>query len=108
MPSLIRRETITCEKCGNQTTKPNIARHKKRCSAGTLYCTQCPNFSIKSQNYLNYSAPKFDVTFKCNVCYYEIPRSYALRQHRNTQHGMQIGSRTRDVDVEHNVGDIED
>ena len=36
------------------------------------------------------------------------PRFYALRQHRNTQHGMQIGSRTRDVDVEHIVGDVED
>ena len=36
------------------------------------------------------------------------PRFYALRQHRNTQHGMQIGSRTRDVVVEHIMGDVED
>ena len=33
---------------------------------------------------------------------------YALRQHRNTEHGMQIGSGTRDVDVEHIMGDVED
>ena len=33
---------------------------------------------------------------------------YALGQHRNTQHGMQIGPRTRDVNLEHIVGDVED
>ena len=36
------------------------------------------------------------------------PGFYALRQHRNTQHGMQIGSVSRDVDVEHIVTDVED
>ena len=41
-------------------------------------------------------------------CYQEFPGFYALRQHRNTQHGMEIGSKTRDVDVEHIVGDVED
>ena len=114
MPSLNRYEKVTCENCGTQTTKPNLARHKKSCSAGTLFCTQCPNFSTKCQIDLNYqiakkhSAPKPDVTFKCKVCCQEFPRFYALRQHRNTQHGMQIGSRTRDVDVEHIVGDGQD
>ena len=114
MPSWNRYEKIKCESCGTQTTKFNLARHKKSCSAGTLYCTQCPNFSTKSQNDLNYhiakkhSAPKPDVTFTCNFCYQEFPGFYALRQHRNTQHGMQIGSGTRDVDVEHIVGDVED
>ena len=114
MPSLIRQEKITCENCGTQTTRNNIVRHKKRCSVGTLYCTQCPNFSTKSQNDLNYhiakkhSARKPHVTFKYKLCYQEFPGFYALRQHRNTQHGMQIGSGTRDVDVEHIVGDVED
>ena len=70
MPSLYRNEKVTCENCGTQTTKLNFARHKKSCSAGTLYCPQCPNFFTKSQNDLNYhiakkhSAPKPEVTFK--------------------------------------------
>ena len=114
MPSLNRSEKVTCENCGTQTTRNNIVRHKKRCSVGTLYCTHCSNFSTKSQNDLNYhiakkhSAPKPDITFKCKLCFQEFPGFYALRQHRNTQHGMQIGSGTRDVDVEHIVGDVED
>ena len=114
MLPLNRNEKLTCENCGTQTTKLNLARQKKRCSVGTLYCSQCPNFSTKSQNDLNYhiakkhSAPKPDVTCKCKVCYQEFPGFYALRQHRNTQHGMQIGSGTRDVDVEQIVGDVED
>ena len=114
MPSLIRKEKLTCENCGTQTTRNNIVRHKKRCSVGTLFCTQCPNFSTKSQNDLNYhiakkrSAPKPDISFKCKLCYAGFPGFYALRQHGNTQHGTQIESRTKDVDLEHIVGDVED
>ena len=114
MPSLNRNEKVTCENCGTQTTKLNLARHKKRCSVGTLYCTQSPNLSTKSLNDLNYhftkkhSATKLDVTFKCKLCYQEFPGFSALRQQRNTQHGKQIGSGTRDVDVEYIVADVED
>ena len=109
MPSLNREEKITRENCGAQTT-----RNYKKSSSGTLYCTHCPNLSTKSQNDLNYfiakrhSAPKTDVTVKCNLCYQEFPGFYALRQQRNTQHGMQIGSKAREVDVEHKVEDFED
>ena len=98
MPALILKEKVTCEICGTQTTRNNIVRHKKRWSVGTLYCTQCPIFSTKSQNDLNYhfakkhSAPKLDVTSKCKLCYQEFPGFYALRQHRITQHGTQPGS----------------
>ena len=114
MPSLIRIEKFTCENCGTRTTRNNILRHKNRCSAGTLYCTQCPNFSTKSQDDLNYhiakkhSAPKPDVTFKCKLCFQDFPGFYAFRQHRNTQHTMQVGSGTRDVGVEHILGDVDD
>ena len=79
MPSLIRKEKITCENCGTQTTRNNIVRHMERCSVRTLYCTQCPNFSTKFQNDVDYhiakkhSAPKLDVTFKCKLCYQEFP-----------------------------------
>ena len=114
MPSVNQDEKVTCENCGTQTTKLNLAQQRKRSSVGAVYCTQCPNFSTKSQNDLNYhiakkhSAPKPDITFKCNLCFQEFPGFYALRQHRNTQHGIQIESRTKDVDVEHIVGDVED
>ena len=92
MPSLNRDEKVTCDNCGTQTTKLNPARLTKRCSVGTLYCTQCPNFSTKVRIDLNYhiakkhSAPKLDVTSKCKLCHQEFPGFYALRQHRNTQH----------------------
>ena len=114
MPSLIPKGKITRENCGTQTTRNNIVRHKKRCSVGILYCTQGHNFSTKPQKDLNsqnakkQSVPKLDVTFKCKLCCQEFPGFYALRQRRNTQRGMQIGSGTRDVDVEHIVGDVED
>ena len=113
-PFLKGYEKVTCENCRTQTTKPNLARHKKSCSAGTLYCTQYPNFSTKTQNGLNYhiakkhSAPKPDVTFKCKLCYQKFPEFYVLGQHRNTQHGMLIGSETRDVNLEHIVRNVED
>ena len=114
MPSLNRYEKITCENCGTQTTKLNLARHKKRCSAGTLHCSQCPNFSTKLQNDLNYhiakkhSVPKPDITFKCKLCYVEFPGFYALRQHRNTQHGSQMGFGANNFIVEDIVGDVGD
>ena len=113
MPSLNRYEKVTCESCGNQTTTLNLARHKKSSSAGILFCIQCPNFCTKPQNDLNYhiaekhSAPKLDVTFKCSLCYQDFPGFYSLRQHKDTQHGMQIGSQTRDVDVQNIVGDVD-
>ena len=114
MPALIRKENITCENCGTQTTRNSIVRYKKRCSVGTLCCTQCHKFSTKSQNDLNYhiakkrSAPKPDITFECKLCFQEFPGFHALRQQRNPQHGMQVGSGTKDVDLEHIVGVIED
>ena len=114
MPSLIRKEKITCKNCGTQTTRNNIVCHKKRSSVGTPYWTQCPNFSTKSLKDLNYhtakkhSAPKLNVTFKCKLYYQDFPGIYTLRRHRNNQHGTQIGSGTKDVDVEHIVGDVED
>ena len=114
MPSSNRYEKIKWENCGTQTTKLNLARHKKSCSAGILFCTQCLNFSTKSQIDLihhiakKHSVPKPDVTIKRKFCYQEFPGNYVLRQHRNTQDGKQIGSRTRDVDVVHLVGNVED
>ena len=114
MPSLIRKEKITCEYCGTQVTRNNIVRHKKRCSARTLYSMQCPNFSTLSQDDLNYhnakkhSVPRLSITYKCKLCHAEIPGFYALRQHKNTQHDTQIGFGASNIDVEDIVGDVDD
>ena len=114
MPSLNRNEKITCENCSVQITKLNLARHKKRCSAGTLYCTQCPNLFTKSRDDLNYhiakqhSAAGPSKTCKCNLCHAEFPGLFALRQHKHTQHGKQIGFGASNIDVEDLVGDVDD
>ena len=114
MPSLIRKEKITCEKWGTLVTRNNFVRHQKRCSAGTLYCTQGTNFSTLSQDDLSYhiakqhSAAVPSKTYKCNLCLAEFPGFYALRQHKNTQHGKQIGFGASSIDVEDIVGDVDD
>ena len=114
MPSLHRYEKVSYENCGTQTTKLNLARHKKRCSAGTLHCSQCPNFSTKLQKDLNYqiakkhSAPKHDITFKCKLCYAEFPGFYTLRQHKNTLHGPQLGFGASNIGVGDIVGVVDD
>ena len=114
MPSLNRNENVTCEKCGVQITKYHLAGHKKSCSAGTLYCPKCPNFSTKSREDFNYhvakqhSAAGPSKTYKCKLCYAEFPGFYALRQHKNAQHGRQIRFGARNNDVEDIVGDVDD
>ena len=114
MHSLNRNEKVTCENCGVQVTEYHLARHKKSCSAGTSYCTQCPNFFTKSRDDLNYhiakqhSAAGPSKTYKCNLCHAEFPGFYALRQHKNTQHGKQIGFGASNIDVEDIVGDVDD
>ena len=79
-----------------------------------MYCTQSPNFSTKSQDDLNYhvakqhSAAGPSETYKCKLCHAEFPGFYALRQHKNTQHGTQIGFGANNIDVEDIVGDVDD
>ena len=114
MPALDRNVKYSCENCGTLVTKKNLSRHKKSCSAGTLYCTQCPNFSTLSRDDLNYhfakqhSAAGPSKTYKCKVCHAEFPGFYALRQHKNTQHGTQIGFGASNIDVEEIMGDVDD
>ena len=114
MPSLVRKEKVACEHCGTQVKRINLSRHKKRCSAGTLYCTQCPNFSTLSQDELNYhitrkhSVPRLSITYKCKLCHAEFPGFYAFRQHKNTHPGPQIGFGVSNIDVEDIVGDVDD
>ena len=58
MPSLTRKEKITCENCGTQTSKNNSVRHKKRCLVRTLYCPIYFTFSTRSQADLKYNIAK--------------------------------------------------
>ena len=98
MPALDRNEKITCDKCGTQTTKKNVVRHKTRCSAGTLYSTQCPNFSTTSQADLNYhiakkhsaAGPKNNHT--CEEWSIEFPSFYSLRHHKQRYHTAETTS----------------
>ena len=55
-----------------------------------------------------HSAPKPSITYKCKLCHAESPGFYALRQHKNIQHGRQIGFGASNIDVEDIVGDVED
>ena len=114
MPALDRNVKVTCENCGVKITKLNLARHKMSCSAGTLYCTQCPNFFTKSGDDLNYhiakkhSVPRPSIKYKCELCHAEITGFFALRQHKNGQHGTQIGFGASNIDVDVIVGDVND
>ena len=47
-------------------------------------------------------------TYKCQLCHAEFPGFYALRQHKNTQHGIQIGFGASNIDVEDIMGDVDD
>ena len=114
MLSLNGNEKITFENCGTSVTKINLSRHKTRCNGGALYCPKCPNFSTKSKEDLNYqiakqhSLPRPSITYKCKLCHAEFPGFYALRHHKNTQHGTQTGFGASNYDVEDIVGDVDD
>ena len=79
-----------------------------------MYCSKCHNFSTKSRDDLNYhidkqhSAAGPSKTYKCNLCHAESPGFYALRQHKNIEHGKQIGFGVSKIDVEDLVGDVDD
>ena len=112
--ALDRNVKVTCEKCGTLVTKKNLSRHKSRCSGGALCCSKCPNFSTNSRDDLNYqiakqhSAAGPSKSCKCKLCHAEFPGFYAVRQHKNSQHGTQIGFGASNFDVEEIVGDVDD
>ena len=97
MPALDRNDQFTCGSCRTSVRKKNLSRHKSRCSGGTLYWSKCPIFLTESKYDLNYhfakkhSVPGPSITYKCKLCHAEFSGFYALRQHKNTQHGTQIG-----------------
>ena len=114
MPALDRNVKVTCGDCVTSVTKKHLSRHKSSCSGGTLFCSKCPNFSTKSRDGLKkhiakkHSVPRPSMTYKCKLCQAEFPGFYALRQHKNTQHGTQVGFGASNIDVEDIVGDVDD
>ena len=54
-----------------------------------------------------HSVSRPSITFKCKLCYAEFPGFHALRQHKNTQHGTQIGFGANNIDVEDIAGDVD-
>ena len=62
------------------------------------------NYHIVKQH----SAAGLSKTYKCNLCHAEFPGFYALSQHKNTQHGKQVGFGASNIDVEDIVGDVDD
>ena len=79
-----------------------------------MYCPKCPNFSTTSKDDLKFhiankhSAAGSKNSHTCKECQAEFPGCYALRQHKNTQLGTQIGFGTNNIDVEDIVGDVDD
>ena len=61
-----------------------------------MYCTNCPNFSTKSREDLNYhiakkhATPRVKTTHKCKICYKEFSGFYALRKHKTSEHRVQM------------------
>ena len=116
MPALDRNVKVTCGNCGTSVTKQKLSRHKLRCSGGTLYCANCPNFSTKSRDDLNYliakkhATPRVKTTHKCKICFKEFSGFYALRQHKTSEHGNQMKSAEFDVNnlLEDNDADLKE
>ena len=116
MPALDRNVKVTCGNCGTSVTKKNLSRHKLSCSGGTLYCPKCPNFFTKSRDDLNYhiakkhATPQVETTHKCKTCSKEFSGFYALRQHKTSEHGIQMKSPDFDVNnlLEDNNADLKE
>ena len=76
-----------------------------------MCCPKCPNFSTISNNDLyhhiakKHSVSRSSITYKCKLCHAEFPSFYVLREHKNTQHGKQIGFGASNIDVEDIVVD---
>ena len=116
MPALDRNVKVTCGNCGTSVTRKHLSRQKSSCNGGTLYCANCPNFSTKSRDDLNYhiakkhSTLRVKTTHKCKICFKEFSGFYALRQHKTSEHGIQMKSAEFDVNnfLEDNDADLKE
>ena len=72
-------------------------------SCRTLYCPNCPNFSTKSRDDINYhiarkhATPRVKTTHKCKNCFKEFSGFYPLLQYKTSEHGIQMKSAEFDV-----------
>ena len=110
MPAKDQHLQISCEKCGKAIVKYHIARHRKTCSSGTLYCKKrnC-NFATKNSAELSYhiakshGSKKRNTLNKCVVCQRDFPSFYSLQLHRrkihqvNTKVGSLNTTRVREI-----------
>ena len=96
MIALVRNVKVTCGNCGTSVTKQKLSRKKLRCSGGTFYCANCPNFTTKSIDDLIYhiakkhATPRVKTTHKCKICFKQFSGFYVLRQHKTSEHGIQM------------------
>ena len=101
MPAKYRNLSVNCQKCGKSVIKANIARHRKTCMMGTLYCKKrnC-NFATKNCAELSYLVAKsYGAKFlnflnKRVVCQKQFPGFYSLQLDRKkaNQASTKIGS----------------
>ena len=101
MPAKDRNLSINCEKCGKSVVKTNIARHRKTCMMGTLYCKKrnC-NLATKNAAELSYHIAKAhgakvrNTLNKCVVCQKQFPSFYSLQLRRKKAHqaSTKVGS----------------
>ena len=101
MPAKDRNLPINCEKCVKSFVKAHIARHRKTCMMGTLYCKK-KNYNFATKNAAEFSyhiakahGAKIRITLnKCVVCQKQFPSFYSLQLHRKKVHqaSTEIGS----------------
>ena len=93
MPALDRNLPVKCTKCNKMVVEKNMARQKKSCDSGTLYCPKCPHFCTKKKEDMNYHiakhhAPKdTNLRTMCTVCLEEFPSFYSFQQNTRRKHG---------------------
>ena len=112
MFSLIQKNAF--EKCCTQTKRNIIIWHKKRCSAESLNCPSCTNFSTQSRAGIIYHIAKKHfratarVAHKCKKCDKDIHSFYNLPKHKRKEHEAQRISGAQNVDVAHVMEDVFD
>ena len=113
MPSLYRNDKVTCANCRTESTRINLASHKKRQLVGTVYCRKCPNLSTRLQADPNFHiAKKLSLSqpkkLKFQFCHQVFAAFDHLRLHRQKVHNAHNASGTKQVDAAHLVGQIDD